>query len=52
MKHDANFLLQRYAELAQLAKTTDWRSAKYIYQDEMRKIAKILLKNYGITIDK
>jgi hypothetical protein len=51
MKHDADFLINRYAELNIKQKTAD-RWMAMIYRDEMRKIKKILQEKYKITLDK
>lgn len=52
MKHDAEFLSKRYAELNEKAKATTDRWIRYICNDEMRKIKKILFERYKITLDK
>ena len=51
-KHNAPFLLARYYELQELKNNETNRMMKARYQDEMRKLEKILLKKYKITLDK
>lgn len=52
IKHDAPYLIARYEQLQRCADNETNLLVRSLYRDEMRKIKKILLKKYKITLDK
>ena len=51
-KHDASYLTTRYKQLQRCIDDETNLLICSMYRDEMRKIKKILLKKYKITLDK
>ena len=51
-KHDAPYLIARYEQLQKCIDNETNLLICSMYRDEMRKIKKILLKKYKITLDK
>lgn len=52
IKHDAPYLIARYEQLQRCVENETDLLFRSLYRDEMRKIEKILLKKYKITLDK
>ena len=52
IKHNAPYLIARYEQLQRCVDNETNLLACAMYRDEMRKIKKILLKKYKITLDK
>ena len=51
-KHNAPYLIARYEQLQRCVDSETNLLICSMYRDEMRKIKKILLKKYKITLDK
>ena len=51
-KHNAPYLIARYEQLQRCVDNETNLLIRSMYRDEMRKIKKILLQKYKITLDK
>ena len=50
--HNAEFLINQYNQYKEKEQRETERIFKALYRDKMRKIEKILLEKYKITLDK